>query len=63
MHIPQRIEIRNDVMGGKPCISGTRIPVYLILQMMGAGETERAIIDAYPQLSHADVQACQALSL
>lgn len=58
MRIPERIEVRNDVMGGKPCIAGTRIPVYLILQMMGAGETEAAILAAYPQLSQADVQAC-----
>lgn len=58
MHIPKRIEIRNDVMGGKPCIAGTRIPVYLILQMMGAGETEAAILAAYPQLTRADLQAC-----
>ncbi len=26
MRIPDRIEIKNDVMGGKPCIAGTRIP-------------------------------------
>jgi uncharacterized protein (DUF433 family) len=58
MRIPERVEIKNDVMGGKPCVAGTRIPVYLILQMMGAGETEAAILDAYPQLVHADVQAC-----
>ena len=58
MRIPERVEIRNDVMSGKPCIAGTRIPVYLILQMMGAGETEAAILAAYPQLAHADVQAC-----
>ncbi|MGH9587254.1 MAG: DUF433 domain-containing protein [Acidobacteriaceae bacterium] len=56
--MPKRIEIRNDVMGGKPCIAGTRIPVYLILQMMGAGESESAILEAYPQLKHEDMQAC-----
>lgn len=58
MRIPERIEIKNDVMGGKPCIAGTRIPVYLILQMMAAGDTEAAILQAYPQLTHADVQSC-----
>lgn len=63
MHIPQRIEIRNDVIGGKPCIAGMRIPVHLILQLMGAGESEGAILDAYPQLKHDDVQACQMLAL
>lgn len=58
MCLPERVEIRNDVMGGKPCIAGTRIPVYLILQMMAAGDNEAAILQAYPQLTHADVQAC-----
>jgi uncharacterized protein (DUF433 family) len=58
MRIPDRIEIKNDVMGGKACIAGTRIPVYLILQMMFADETEAAILAAYPQLNHADIQAC-----
>ena len=55
MQLPARIEIRNDVMGGKPCIAGTRIPVYLILQMMGAGETEAALLSAYPQLERGDI--------
>ena len=58
MRLPDRIEVRNDVMGGKPCIAGTRIPVYLILQMLGADETEADILGAYPQLTHADIQAC-----
>jgi hypothetical protein len=26
-------------MMGKPCLKGTRIPVYLILEKLGAGET------------------------
>ncbi len=26
--------------------------------MMDAGEPEAAILNAYPQLSHADIQAC-----
>jgi|GEM_PF-3834273 len=39
MEIPSLIEIRSDVMAGKPCLKGTRIPVYLVLEKLGAGET------------------------
>jgi hypothetical protein len=39
MDIPEHIEIRPDVMMGKPCLKGTRIPVYLILEKLAAGET------------------------
>lgn len=45
------IEIRPDVMMGKPCLKGTRIPVYLILEKLGAGEKPEEILAAYPQLT------------
>jgi uncharacterized protein (DUF433 family) len=38
-------------MMGKPCIQGTRIPVYLILQKLAAGETSEQILEFYPQLT------------
>jgi uncharacterized protein (DUF433 family) len=38
-------------MMGKPCLKGTRIPVYLILEKLGAGETPTRILDAYPLLT------------
>jgi uncharacterized protein (DUF433 family) len=58
MQMPARIEVRSDVMRGKPCIKGTRIPVYLLLQKMAAGETHEQILAAYPQLEPADLAAC-----
>ncbi len=58
MRLPTRIEINPNVMRGKPCIKGTRIPVYLLLQKMAAGETTEAILAAYPQLAAADLAAC-----
>ena len=58
MSIPDGIEIKNDVMGGKPCIAGTRIPVYLILQLMAGGESFESILRAYPHLKHSDLLAC-----
>jgi uncharacterized protein (DUF433 family) len=51
MELPANIEIRSDVMLGKPCLKGTRIPVYLILEKPGAGETTDDILESYPQLT------------
>jgi len=56
--LPERIEIRPEVMRGKPCIKGTRIPVYLLLQKMAAGENTESILATYPQLKAADLTAC-----
>ena len=49
--MPGHIEIRGDVMMGKPCLKGTRIPVYLILEKLAAGESAEQILDAYPQIT------------
>ena len=45
-------------MMGKPCIKGTRIPVYLLLQKMGAGETTEQLLVSYPHLEADDLKAC-----
>ena len=58
MKLPSRVEARPDVMMGKPCIKGTRIPVYLLLQKMAAGETAEELLAAYPQLRPEDLRAC-----
>jgi uncharacterized protein (DUF433 family) len=58
MKLPSRIEAKPDVMMGKPCIKGTRIPVYLILQKMAAGESAEELLAAYPQLKSQDLSAC-----
>ena len=51
MELPEHIEIRPDVMMGKPCLKGTRIPVYLVLEKLGAGESAEQILETYPQLT------------
>lgn len=58
MKLPTRIAAKPDVMMGKPCIKGTRIPVYLLLQKMAAGEDADQLLDAYPQLTKEDLRAC-----
>jgi uncharacterized protein (DUF433 family) len=60
MKLPARIEAKPGVMMSKPCIKGTRIPVYLLLQKMAAGETMEDLLTSYPQLSLEDLRACLA---
>lgn len=52
-----RIIVDPEIMCGKPVIKGTRIPVYLILDLLAAGYTINKIIDSYPQLEKEDVIA------
>ncbi|MBL0160844.1 MAG: DUF433 domain-containing protein [Bryobacterales bacterium] len=60
MRSPARAESKPGVMMGKPCVQGTRIPVYLILEKMAAGETAEQLLAAYPQLTVEDLRACLA---
>lgn len=53
----QRIEVNPDILLGKPVIAGTRIPVYLILNLLAAGYDAERIIQAYPGLTREDIQA------
>ena len=52
----QRIAVDHRVMGGVPCITGTRIPVATIVSMVAEGETMPEIVAAYPQLTVDDVR-------
>jgi uncharacterized protein (DUF433 family) len=45
-------------MTGKPRLKGTRIPVYLILEKLAAGETSQIILAAYPRLRPEHIKAC-----
>jgi uncharacterized protein (DUF433 family) len=58
MDFPGRVVASPEVMMGKPCVKGTRIPVYLLLEKMAAGETFDQLLSAYPQLATEDLRAC-----
>ena len=51
------IEVKPDVMMGKPVIAGTRITVELILEKLAAGETIEQIVAAHPRLEREHVLA------
>jgi uncharacterized protein (DUF433 family) len=58
----ERIEINPEIMGGKPVIRGTRIPVETVLRKLGAGMTVEAILADHPRLTRDDVLAAQAFA-
>jgi uncharacterized protein (DUF433 family) len=51
----QRISVDHQIMGGVPCIAGTRIPVATVVGMVGDGMSVEQIVDDYPQLSVDDI--------
>jgi len=55
--IHDRIEINPRIMMGKPVIKGTRIPVYVVLELLGQGYTAKKILKEYPDLTEADIHA------
>jgi uncharacterized protein (DUF433 family) len=48
---------REDVLGGTPCLRGTRIPVALVLEKLGAGETVADILASYGYLTEEQLHA------
>jgi uncharacterized protein (DUF433 family) len=57
-----RISVKPEVMGGKPCIKGTRIPVDVILRYLGDGQGIDDILGAFPGLTADDVRAAAAFA-
>ncbi len=56
------ITIEPDKRGGRPCIRGMRITVYDILGWLSAGMSMDEIIDDFPELTKADIQAALAFA-
>lgn len=51
-----RISVDPQIMGGVPCIRGTRIPVAMIVRMVADVTATEDLLDDYPQLSADDVR-------
>ena len=58
MKFPDRVEAKTTVMMGTPCVKGTRIAVYLLLEKMAARESFERLLDAYPKLTSDDLRGC-----
>lgn len=56
----ERIVSDAAVLMGKPIVRGTRVPVYLIVGLVEAGQAPEQIVTDYPDLTVEDVQAAVA---
>jgi len=57
-----RIVITPGIRGGKPCIRGTRITIYDILEYLAGGTTESDLLRDFPDLQAEDIRACLAFA-
>lgn len=53
----ERIIVDPEIMAGKPVIKGTRIPVGLILKLIGQEMSYEEILEDYPHLTKEDIKA------
>ena len=58
----KRITVDPAVRSGKPCIKGTRITVYDVLEYLAGGMSEDQILADFPDLTREDIRASLAFA-
>ncbi len=58
MDYNQYIEIVPEKRFGRPCVKGTRISVYDVLNWLANGMTKVEILDDFPELNENQINAC-----
>jgi uncharacterized protein (DUF433 family) len=58
----ERITVNPAVRSGKPCIKGTRITVYDVLEYLAGGLSEDQILADFPDLTRDDIRASLAFA-
>lgn len=58
----ERIGVNPAVRSGKPCIKGTRITVYDVLEYLAGGMSEDRILGDFPDLAREDIRAALAFA-
>lgn len=56
-NLKERIYIDPRIRSGKPCIRGTRITVYDVLEYMASGMSNDEITSEFPELTDEDLRA------
>jgi len=62
MNLEEYISITPGVRSGKPCIKGTRITVYDVLEYLAGGMSEQQILADFPSLKLEHIRACLAFA-
>lgn len=58
----ERIVAEHRIMGGVPCIRGTRIPAATVVGLISQGATIKDVIADFPQLAVDDIRAALAFA-
>lgn len=58
MNWKEHISIDPAVRSGKPCVKGTRITVFDVLEYLAGGTSEDEILADFPSLTREDIRAC-----
>ncbi len=58
MNWQDHISVNPSIRSGKPCIKGTRITVYDVLEYLAGGMSEDKILSDFPDLTRDDIRAC-----
>jgi len=53
----EMIVCNREVLGGKPCVRGTRISVEFILELLASGADRGDILAKYPQIGERGLEA------
>lgn len=56
------ISANPEIRAGKPCVVGTRITVYDVLEYLAGGMTEQQIVEDFPSLKPEHIRACLAFA-
>lgn len=56
----ERISVDPAIMRGVACIKGTRVPVSSIIGMLAQGHSKEEILEGFPDLLSADIDAALA---
>jgi uncharacterized protein (DUF433 family) len=54
----ERISINPNIHHGNPCLKGTRLPVFVVLEALALGMTNQEIKAEYPPIGDEDIKAC-----
>jgi len=52
------ISVDSRIMGGKPCIRGTRVTVGCVVGQLGSGTSRERLLAMYPYITNEQIDAC-----
>lgn len=52
------IIVNPEILGGRPVIKGTRIPVEVVLERLAHDLDTKTLFEDYPRLTEDDIKAC-----